>query len=135
MVTAPPLITVVPIASVVNAASGVLQVPEDASFRALVIYTADSDVELVVANQATDSPSIYLGSYAPSFTYAARADIVEYTPQEWPALKLPIDSRYYQPGPGVLHTLTATLEVQSSIVLSGGLIPSGALSSWTPVAP
>jgi hypothetical protein len=112
-----------------------VRVLEEASFRALVIYTADSDVALEVLNQVTDSPSIYLGSYVRTFTYDVRADIVEYTPQEWPALKLPIDMRYYQPGPGVLHTLSAMLEVQSSTVLTGGLIPSGALSSWTPVAP
>ncbi|HKY35154.1 MAG TPA: calcium-binding EGF-like domain-containing protein [Polyangiaceae bacterium] len=112
-----------------------VQVVEAASFRGLVIYTADSDVELVVASQEAETPSIYLGGYVPSFTYAPRADIVEYTLQEWPALRLPIDSRYYQPGPGVLHTLSATLEVQTSTVLTGGSIPAGALSSWTPVAP
>jgi hypothetical protein len=59
--------------------------------------------------------------------------VVEYTPQEWAALGLPIDARFHQPGPGVLHSLNAALEVVASTPLSGASIPAGALSSWGPL--
>ena len=114
-----------------------VQVTAAASFRALVIYAADADVELAFEAEASVAarPSIFLGGYAPSFSYPERDDIVEHTPQEWLALKLPVDMRFHQPGPGVLRTLDATLAVQSSVTLSGGAIPAGSLSAWQPVTP
>jgi hypothetical protein len=76
-----------------------------------------------------------LGSYAPSFTHPTREDIVEYTPQEWSALRLPVDTRFHHAGLGVLYTLNAALEIQASTPLSGTSFASGALSSWMPVVP
>jgi hypothetical protein len=112
-----------------------IQIDEDATFRALVVYAADADVDFAVENSAADEPSIFLGGYAPSFTYTKRADIVAFTPQEWQSMKLPVDARFHQPGPGVLHSLDATLTVTDSKTLSGAAIPAGGLTLWTPVAP
>jgi hypothetical protein len=112
-----------------------IQVAEGASFRGLVIYAADADVELSIATEVSPRPTIFLGGYAPSFTAPNRDDIVEYTPQEWLALRLPVDTRFHQAGLGALHTLNAALEVQVSTPLSGNNLAAGALSSWSPVAP
>lgn len=112
-----------------------VQVAEGASFRGLVIYAAEADVELSMSTEVSASPTVFLGGYAPSFTAPNRDDIVEYTPQEWLALRLPVDTRFHQAGLGALHTLNAALEVQVSTSLSGTNLAAGALSSWTPVAP
>jgi hypothetical protein len=112
-----------------------VQVAEGASFRGLVIYTADADVELSIATEVSARPTIFLGGYAPSFTAPTREDIIEYTPQEWLALGLPVDTRFHQAGLGALHTLSATLEVQQSTPLSGSSAATGPLTSWLPVAP
>lgn len=115
----------------------IVSVPAGSRFRAIVVYAADAAVELAVddAVPVAASPRLFLGGYAPSFTHPARDDILTYTPQEWSALRLPIDPRFHQPGPGVLHTLDATLAVGSSLALSGAAIPSGPLCAWTPLLP
>jgi hypothetical protein len=112
-------------------------VPADARFRALVAYAADAAVELAIdpSFEGASSPSIFLGGYAASFAHPERDDILAYTRQEWSALRLPIDTRFHQPGPGVLHTLDADLAIAASTTLSGSLIPSGLLAPWAPAAP
>jgi hypothetical protein len=114
-----------------------VRVTAEARFRALVIYAADAPVELELEEGFTDAgaPKIFLGGYAPDFTYPDRDDIVAYTPQEWVALGLAVDQRYHRPGPGVLHTLDASFAVGSSVTLSGSVVPAGPLSGWEPVAP
>lgn len=112
-----------------------IQVAARTRFRALVVYAADAEVELAFETDVAADPRIFLGGYAPNFTYPARGDVVAYTPQEWLALRLPVDMRFHQPGPGVLYTLGEELEVVESTPLVGAAIPSGPLSFWTPVAP
>ena len=114
-----------------------INVPATAHFRALVVYSADDAVELTIdAGYGTlGTTTLFLGGYAPNFTHPDRDDIQAYTPAEWAALKLPVDMRFHQPGPGVLHTLGAGLAVDASVTLTGTAIPAGALTSWTPVSP
>ncbi len=102
-----------------------VRVLEGARFRALVIYAADAPVELEFADGFADggAPNIFLGGYAPDFTYPDREDIVAFTPQEWTALRLAIDQRYHRPGPGVLHTLDDSFAVSSSVTLRGASSP------------
>jgi hypothetical protein len=114
-----------------------VRISAGASFRALVVYAADAPVELELDDAFVDTgvPKIFLGGYAPDFTYPEREDVVAYTPQEWTALELAVDQRYHRPGPGVLHTLDGSFAVSSSVTLSGSVVPAGSLSTWEPVAP
>ncbi len=114
-----------------------IRVAAEARFRALVVYAADATVELEFDEAFSDqgTPNIFLGGYAPDFTYPDRDDIVAYTPQEWTALRLAVDQRFHRPGPGVLHTLDDTFSVSSSVTLTGSVTPSGPLSRWEPIAP
>ncbi|HVJ18915.1 MAG TPA: hypothetical protein VM686_26020 [Polyangiaceae bacterium] len=109
-------------------------VQEASRFRALIAYTTQSDIEIDVddAFSAGASPTIHLGAIAPSFLYANPAAIREYTPEEWQALRLPIDPRFNAPGPGVLHVLDTTFASTSSVPLSAGVRPFGTLTAWSP---
>jgi hypothetical protein len=112
-----------------------VRIADDAQFRALVLYAADHDVELITEVEEAASARIFLGGYAATFTHPEREDLVVYTPQEWSSLKLPLDMRFHQPGPGVMYTLTGELGVEQVTTLSGGAIPAGALSVWSPQPP
>jgi hypothetical protein len=108
-----------------------------ASFAALVLFTAQADVEIDVDDDfdVADGGVIHLGTIAGTFTYPEQDFVYAYTNAAWQALRLPIDPRFDAPGPGVLHVLDAAFISVSSVALPEHVRPSGTLTSWTPVSP
>jgi hypothetical protein len=115
--------------------STALTIPATAIFRALVVYTAASpiSVDLEPDFTAPNAPAIHLGAVNASYSAPVSIWIEEYGNADWRDLELPIDPRFYAPGPGVLHVLDATFASTSATALPSSVRPLGSLTAWRPL--
>lgn len=108
-------------------------IPATARLGALIAYTVNSPVTVEVDPSFVPefgARAIHLGSPLPMYAASLGSSVI-YDAEDWEALALPLDARFYAPGPGVLHEFDEEFHSIRTVELPRHVRPIGTLTTWT----